>query len=63
VSFYKERDVTGQAGEEVPVSWCRNIETLKERGEQFAKQPVTALIDKSRVDDYCPVSIMVPSSR
>lgn len=29
---------------EVPVSWCRNIETLKERGEQFAKQPITALI-------------------
>jgi len=57
VSFYKERDVSGlQAGEDVPVSWCRDIETLKERGEQFAKQPVTALIDKSRVDDYCPVS-------
>jgi CBS domain-containing protein len=56
VSFYKERDIEGQAGEEVPVSWCRNIETLKERGEQFAKQPVTALIDKSRVDEYCPVS-------
>lgn len=57
VSFYSERQTTGtKEGEEVPVSWCRNIETLKERGEQFAKQPVTALIDKSRVDEYCPVS-------
>jgi CBS domain-containing protein len=56
VSFYKERDVGGQAGEEVPVSWSRNIETLQQRGEEFAKQPITALIDKSRVDEFCPVS-------
>lgn len=57
VSFYSERSsVDAKQGEEVPVSWCRNIETLKERGEQFAKQPITALIDKSRVDEYCPVS-------
>jgi 5'-AMP-activated protein kinase regulatory gamma subunit len=57
VSFYSERQSTdAKQGEEVPVSWCRNIETLKERGEQFAKQPITALIDKSRVDEFCPVS-------
>jgi len=54
VSFYKDRDVPG--GEEVPVSWNRNIETLQQRGEEFAKQLVTALIDRSRVDEYCPVS-------
>lgn len=57
VSHYSERSsADAKQGEEVPVSWCRNIETLKERGEQFAKQPITALIDKSRVDEYCPVS-------
>jgi len=57
VSFYKEHDsADAKPGEEVPVSWCRNIETLQQRGEQFAKQPTTALIDRSRVDDFCPVS-------
>jgi len=54
VSFYKDRDVPDD--EEVPVSWDRNIENLQQRGEDFAKQAVTALIDKSRVDEYCPVS-------
>jgi len=54
VSFYADREIPG--GEEVPISWCRNIETLQQRGEEFAKQPITALIDKSRVDEYCPVS-------
>lgn len=45
VSFYSERSsADAKQGEEVPVSWCRNIETLKERGEQFAKQPITALL-------------------
>lgn len=57
VSFYSDRQSTdAKQGEEVPVSWCRNIETLQQRGEQFAKQPITALIDKSRVDEFCPVS-------
>lgn len=57
VSFYKERDsFDSRKDEDVPVSWCRNIETLQQRGEEFAKQPITALIDKSRVDEYCPVS-------
>ena len=42
--FHLPTGIIANINTEVPVSWCRNIETLQQRGEQFAKQSITALI-------------------